>query len=238
MEQPQISTQPVLVVDDEPEIVSLVAYHLERAGYTVSTATDGAEAISKTRLEQPRLIVLDLMLPGITGFQVLEAIRSQPETQDVPVLMLTALRDDEDRIRGLSLGVDDYVTKPFNPDELVLRVGAILRRVESQSGMPEVITVGPIALNLLSQRVLVEDRPVDLTRTEYRLLLLLAQQQGRVLGRSQLLEDVWAAIPDMQTRTVDVHVQRLRSKLGAAGEMIETVRRLGYRLRVETEAEK
>lgn len=234
MEQPQTSTQPVLVVDDEPEIVSLVAYHLEKAGYTVSTAIDGAEAISKTRLENPRLIVLDLMLPGITGFQVLEAIRSQPETQGIPVLMLTALRDDEDRIRGLSLGVDDYVTKPFNPEELVLRVGAILRRAETQLGRPEVITAGPIALNLLSQRVMVDGRHVDLTRTEYRLLLLLAQQQGRVLERSRLLEDVWAAVPDMQTRTVDVHVQRLRSKLGAAGEMIETVRKLGYRLRLET----
>ncbi len=236
MEQLQTSTQPILVVDDEPEIVSLVAYHLERAGYTVSTATDGAAAIVKTRREQPRLIVLDIMLPGITGFEVLEAVRSRPDTKDVPVLMLTALQDDEDRIRGLSLGVDDYVTKPFNPEELVLRVGAILRRVESRSGMPETITAGPIALNLLSQRVLIDGRHVDLTRTEYRLLLLLAQQQGRVVERSQLLEDVWAAMPDMQTRTVDVHIQRLRSKLGAAGEMIETVRRLGYRLRLETAA--
>lgn len=236
VEQIQTSTQPVLVVDDEPEIVSLVAYHLEKAGYAVSTAADGAEAIVKSHRDRPRLIILDLMLPGITGFQVLEAIRSRPETQDVPVLMLTALRDDEDRIRGLSLGVDDYVTKPFNPEELVLRVAAILRRVGSHSGMPEVIVVGPIALNLLSQRVLVAGHHVDLTRTEYRLLLLLAQQQGRVLERTRLLEDVWAAVPDMHTRTVDVHVQRLRSKLGAAGEMIETVRGLGYRLRLETSA--
>lgn len=232
MEQLQISAQRVLVVDDEPEIVSLVAYHLERAGYAVSTASDGAEAIEKTRLEHPRLIVLDLMLPGISGFQVLEAIRSRPETKNVPVLMLTALRDDEDRIRGLSLGTDDYVTKPFNPEELVLRVAAILRRVESQAGMPEVLAVGPVVLHLLSQRVLVDGRHVDLTRTEYRLLLLLVQMQGRVLERAELLEEVWAADPDMQTRTVDVHVQRLRSKLGAAGEMIETVRGLGYRLQV------
>lgn len=236
MEQPQTSAQRVLVVDDEPEILSLVAYHLEKAGYAVSTAGDGAEAIEKTRLEHPRLIVLDLLLPGISGFQVLEAIRAQPETKSVPVLMLTALRDDEDRVHGLSLGVDDYVTKPFNPEELVLRVTAILRRVESQAGMPETLSVGPIALNLLTQRVQVDGRHVDLTRTEYRLLLLLAQKQGRVLERTQLLEDVWAADPEMQTRTVDVHVQRLRSKLGAAGEMIETVRGLGYRLRLETAA--
>jgi two-component system phosphate regulon response regulator PhoB len=234
VEQTPSSTQPVLVVDDEPEIVSLVTYHLEKAGYVVSTASDGAEAIVKSRREQPCLIVLDLMLPGISGFQVLEAIRSRSETQHVPVLMLTALRDDEDRIRGLSLGVDDYVTKPFNPEELVLRVAAILRRVGAQAGMPEVITAGPITLNLLSQRVTVGGHAVDLTRTEYRLLLLLAQQQGRVLDRAQLLEDVWAAVPDMQTRTVDVHVQRLRSKLGAVGEMIETVRGLGYRLRLQT----
>lgn len=224
----------MLVVDDEPEIVSLVAYHLEKAGYVVSTATDGAEAIVKTRRELPRLIVLDILLPGITGFDVLEAIRSRPETRDIPVLMLTAMREDEDRIRGLSLGVDDYVTKPFNPEELVLRVAAILRRVNAQKGASEVISVGPITVNLLSQRVHLNGRLLDLTRTEYRLLLLLAQQHGRVLDRGELLAEVWTAVPDMQTRTVDVHVQRLRSKLGAAGEMIETVRGLGYRLRVET----
>lgn len=234
MEQHSNSAQPVLVVDDEPEIVSLVAYHLEKAGYAVSTATDGAEAIVKTRKELPRLIVLDILLPGITGFDVLEAIRSRAETRDIPVLMLTAMREDEDRIRGLSLGVDDYVTKPFNPEELVLRVAAILRRVNAQKGASEVISVGPITVNLLSQRVHLNGRLLDLTRTEYRLLLLLAQQHGRVLDRGELLAEVWAAVPDMQTRTVDVHVQRLRSKLGAAGEMIETVRGLGYRLRVET----
>lgn len=233
VEQRPNSAQPVLVVDDEPEIVSLVAYHLEKAGYAVSTAADGAEAIVKARKELPCLIVLDILLPGITGFNVLEAIRSRAETRDIPVLMLTAMREDEDRIRGLSLGVDDYVTKPFNPEELVLRVAAILRRVQSK-GTSEVITVGPITVNLLSQRVHLDGRLLDLTRTEYRLLLLLAQQHGRVLDRGELLAEVWAAVPDMQTRTVDVHVQRLRSKLGAAGEMIETVRGLGYRLRVET----
>ena len=234
VEQLPNSTQPVLVVDDEPEIVSLVAYHLEKAGYAVSTAADGAEAIVKARKELPCLIVLDILLPGITGFDVLEAIRSRAETRAIPVLMLTAMREDEDRIHGLSLGVDDYVTKPFNPEELVLRVAAILRRATAQKGASEVISVGPITVNLLSQRVHLNGRLLDLTRTEYRLLLLLAQQHGRVLDRGELLAEVWAAVPDMQTRTVDVHVQRLRSKLGAAGEMIETVRGLGYRLRVET----
>jgi two-component system, OmpR family, phosphate regulon response regulator PhoB len=229
----QIGAGTVLVVDDEPEIVALISHHLTQAGYAVSAAYDGAEAIERLRAARPRLVVLDVMLPGITGFDVLAAIRAQPALEDLPVLMLTALRDDEDRIKGLSLGVDDYVTKPFNPEELVLRVNAILRRAGAEAQAKE-LTAGRISINLLSQRARIDGRIIDLTPTEYRLLVLLVQQQGRAIERAQLLSDVWAAVPDMQTRTVDVHVQRLRSKLGAIGESVETIRGVGYRLRIES----
>lgn len=233
MENQTDSGARVLIVEDEPEIASLVAYHLEKAGYVVSIAAEGEEAVTRARSERPALIILDLMLPGISGFQVLEVIRGSDEIRDTAVLMLTALREDEDRIRGLSLGVDDYVTKPFNPEELVLRVGAILRRVGSQNASVKVLTAGPISVDPFAHRVTVSGAEVDLTSMEYRLLLLLIQQPGRVVGRPQLLEGVWAAVPDLQTRTVDVHVQRLRSKLGAAGAMIETIRGHGYRIKVE-----
>ena len=229
-------TGTVLVVDDEPEIAELVAHHLTLAGYEVHTAGDGPEAIQRIRDLRPRMVVLDVMLPGMTGFDVLSAIRANSETQELPVLMLTALRDDEDRIRGLSLGVDDYVTKPLNPEEIVLRVNAILRRAGSGSTETKVLNAGRISINLLSQRVSIDGKAIDLTPTEYRLLVLLVQQQGRTIGRTQLLADVWAAVPDMQTRTVDVHVQRLRSKLGPIGESVETIRGVGYRLRIHTAA--
>jgi two-component system phosphate regulon response regulator PhoB len=222
----------ILVVDDEPDIVALIAYHLAKAGYRVSTAATGADALQAARDERPRLVVLDLMLPGISGFDVLEQLRATATPRDVAVLMLTARAEEADRIHGLSLGADDYLTKPFSPQELVLRVGAILRRV-SAAGMQdaEVVSIGPLLIDRGSHRVSVDDQEIELTPTEYKLLLLLAERRGRVQARSHLLEVVWDASPDIQTRTVDMHVQRLRSKLGAAGDLIETVRGFGYRLR-------
>ena len=221
----------VLVVDDEADIVALVAYHMLKAGYRVSTASGGAEAVVAARHERPALIVLDLMLPGLSGYEVLQALRSETTTREVAVLMLTAKHEEQDRIRGLSLGADDYLTKPFSPQELVLRAGAILRRVKAGGGhSADALSVGPIGIDRAAHLVTVDARPVELTPTEYRLLLLLAERRGRVQSRARLLETVWDAAPDIQTRTVDMHVQRLRSKLGAAGDMIETVRGFGYRL--------
>jgi two-component system phosphate regulon response regulator PhoB len=223
----------VLVVDDEPDIVALVAYHLARAGYRVSTAASGTEALALARQDRPALVVLDLMLPGLDGYEVLERLRADDATRDVAVLMLTARREEADRIRGLALGADDYLAKPFSPQELVLRVGAILRRVGAAPRMAvDALTVGPLAIDRGAHRVSVDGTEVELTPTEYRLLLTLAERRGRVQARSHLLETVWEAAPDIQTRTVDMHVQRLRAKLGAAGELIETVRGFGYRLRV------
>jgi two-component system, OmpR family, phosphate regulon response regulator PhoB len=227
--------QRILVVDDEPDIVALIAYHLAKAGYRVSTATTGVDALDTARRERPALVVLDLMLPEMSGYEVLEQLRADRVTASIGVLMLTARRDEPDRIRGLALGADDYLTKPFSPQELVLRVGAILRRISSAGEMaPDVIMVGPIRIERSQHRVLVNEAAIDLTPTEYKLLLTLAERRGRVQARGHLLETVWEAAPDIQTRTVDMHVQRLRAKLGDAGSLIETVRGFGYRLRPET----
>jgi two-component system phosphate regulon response regulator PhoB len=232
MTPPTAPAERILVVDDEPEIVALVAYHLAKAGYRVSTASNGEDALDAARREHPDLIVLDLMLPGLSGFDILEQLRAEEGTRDVAVLMLTARREEPDRIRGLELGADDYLTKPFSLAELVLRVGAILRRAGTTvPGSSDSVVVGPLVIDRGAMTVTVAGKPVELTPTEFRLLLTLAERRGRVQGRAHLLETVWEAAPDIQTRTVDMHVQRLRAKLGDAGEFIETVRGFGYRLR-------
>ncbi len=225
-------TDRVLVVDDEPEIVALVVYHLAKAGYRVSTASSGPDALVRAKQERPSLIVLDLMLPGIDGYEVLERLRQDDATRGIAVLMLTARREEPDRIRGLSLGADDYLTKPFSPQELVLRVAAILRRIGAPArGEVDIVDIGPIAIDRSAHRVTVDGDDVELTPTEFKLLLTLAEGRGRVQARGHLLETVWEAAPDIQTRTVDMHIQRLRAKLGPAGDLIETVRGFGYRLR-------
>ncbi len=223
-------THRVLVVDDEPDITALVAYHLARAGYRVSTASNGTEALRSAREERPDAVVLDLMLPGASGYDVLQELRRMDETREVGVILLTSRREEVDRIRGLALGADDYLTKPFSPAELTLRVGAILRRI----GAPPVasgslLTAGPITVDRAAHRATLAGDDLDLTATEYRLLVTLLERRGRVQSRPQLLESVWDAQPDIQTRTVDLHVQRLRAKLGEEGRMIETVRGFGYR---------
>ncbi len=222
----------VLVVDDEPDIVALVAYHLAKSGYTVSTAASGTEGLAVARRDKPSIIVLDLMLPGLSGLEVMEELRADSATSGIAVLMLTARREEKDRIKGLTLGADDYLTKPFSPQELVLRVGAILRRVKAGgTESQDVRQIGPLRIDKTAHRVTVDGRELDLTPTEFKLLSLLAERRGRVQPRNLLLEMVWEAAPDIQTRTVDMHVQRLRAKLGAAGDLIETVRGFGYRIR-------
>jgi two-component system, OmpR family, phosphate regulon response regulator PhoB len=222
----------ILVVDDEADIVALVAYHLAKSGYRVSTASSGTEALEAARRERPVLVVLDLMLPGMSGYEVLEQIRAGETTRDIAVLMLTARREEPDRIQGLSLGADDYLTKPFSPQELVLRVGAILRRIGAGGvSNSEKLMIGPLAIDCAAHLVHVDGEPIELTPTEFKLLLTLAERRGRVQARAHLLQTVWEAAPDIQTRTVDMHVQRLRAKLGVAGDLIETVRGFGYRIR-------
>jgi two-component system phosphate regulon response regulator PhoB len=223
----------ILVVEDERDIAALVAYHLTKEGYRVRTAEGGSEALEAAAAERPDLLILDLMLPGLSGYDVLGEMRRREELADVPVIVLTARRDEADRVKGLELGADDYVTKPFSPRELVLRVGAVLRRTQSPAvaGSARVLRGGPIDVDLNAMRVSVDGDSIDVTPTEYRLLVTLLERRGRVQSRQQLLETAWDIHARIETRTVDMHVQRLRSKLGDSGTLIETVRGFGYRFK-------
>ncbi len=229
-------SERILVVEDEPDISALVAYHLARESYRVRTAFDGAEALEAVRRERPDLLVLDLMLPGMSGLDVLRELRGRPEYESLPVILLTARKEEGDRVEGLRLGADDYVAKPFSPQELVLRVQAVLRRVRQHppsGGGGALLQVGPVVIDTDAARVEVEGRRLDLTPTEHRLLTILLERRGRVQSRRQLLEAVWDTTANITTRTVDMHVQRLRTKLGAAAPWLETVRGFGYRFRTE-----
>ena len=228
----------VLVVEDERDIAALVAYQLTRDGFRVETAGNGIEALDAIRRELPDLVILDRMLPGLSGDQVLKRLRAEPTTANLPVLVLTAKRDQEDRIAGLELGADDYLTKPFSPRELVLRARAILRRVQevgSESG-GRVLRAGPIRLDVGANQAYLAGEEVKLTPTEFRLLQALMERRGRTQSRKQLLEKAWevgSTVSDrIQTRTVDMHVRRLRTKLGDVGDWVQTIRGFGYRLKV------
>ena len=217
----------ILVVDDEPHIVELLRLYLEREGYAVVTATDGPTAVDLHRRTGPDLVVLDLMLPGMDGFEVCRAIRRDADT---PVLMLTARSDDVDAIVGLELGADDYVTKPFNPRALVARVKAILRRSDGSVRAGRPIEVGTLRIDPRRREASVGDRALTLRAREFDLLAALAREAGVVLTRDQLLEDVWGTDFPGETRTVDVHVAEVRKQLADDGPVIETVRGIGYRL--------
>jgi two-component system phosphate regulon response regulator PhoB len=237
------SVPRVLVVEDEPDIAALIAYQLTREGFRVETAGDGPEALRAIAREIPDLVVLDRMLPGISGDEVLQQLRSEPSTCNIPVLVLTAKREQEDRIDGLELGADDYLTKPFSPRELVLRARAILRRVR-EAGITaggRVLRVGPLRLDVASHQASLEGQELNLTPTEFRLLQALMERRGRTQSRKQLLEVAWEVESGIsgriQTRTVDMHVRRLRTKLGDVGEWIQTIRGFGYRLKVPDGAE-
>jgi two-component system, OmpR family, phosphate regulon response regulator PhoB len=224
---------PVLIVDDERDLRTLVDFNLRQAGYTTAQAATGAEALARARSLRPKVVVLDLNLPDVSGMDVCRLLRGDPALRDVAILMLTARGAEGDRVQGLELGADDYVAKPFNVRELVLRVESVARRRQGATA-PEPrqrLTAGAIALDLDAHLCYVEERELPLTLQEFRLLVYLIQGKGRVRTRDELLADVWNTSPEVETRTVDTHVKRLRDKLGAAGEIIETVRGLGYRIR-------
>jgi two-component system phosphate regulon response regulator PhoB len=226
--------QRILVVDDEPDILGLVTYQLSRQGFRVSTAVNGRTAIETAEAEVPDLIILDLMLPELDGYEALRLLRDNPKTSRIPIILLTARDEDDRKIQGFELGADDYVTKPFNAQELVLRVEAVLRRVRAEPvASRRLLKVGPIELDKDAMTASLGGQPVDLTLLEYRLLETLLERRGRVQSRQQLLEAVWDTNARIGTRTVDMHVARLRSKLEEAGDMIETVRGVGYRIRAE-----
>ena len=219
----------ILVVDDEPDAVELVAFNLKHAGFDVLTAADGAEALKKARTDLPDLVVLDLMLPEVDGLEVCKLLRRDATTAGIPILMLTAKAAEIDRVLGLELGADDYVTKPFSPRELMLRIKGLLRRRDAAEVKAERMQCGELVIDVPAHRVTVHGRPIELTATEFKLLALLAQRRGRVQSRDQLLKDVWEYDNVIDTRTVDTHMRRLREKLGKAAKHLDTVRGVGYR---------
>jgi two-component system, OmpR family, phosphate regulon response regulator PhoB len=219
----------ILIVEDEAALVVLLRYNLEAEGHVVGVATTGEEAKLLLAEERPDLVILDWMLPGLSGIEICRQIRARPETRDLPVIMLTARGEEGDRIRGLATGADDYVVKPFSVAELTARVKAILRRAVPER-VADVVSIGDITLDRAAHRVMRQGRAVKLGPTEYRLLLVLMESAGRVLSRAQLLDGVWGRDGDVDERTVDVHVGRLRKALvrGNEADLIRTVRGAGY----------
>jgi len=221
----------ILVVEDEADLQQIVAYNLRQAGHEVATAGNGEAALTLVRQRAPDLMVLDLMLPGISGTDVCRSVKNDPATRHVAVLMLTAKGSEIDRVVGFELGADDYVVKPFSVRELALRIAAILRRQQAGTTTDSAarIDFGKLRIDRDAHRVWVEGEEAPLTALEFRLLCLLFDRRDRVQSRAALLDDVWGVSSDLETRTVDTHVKRLREKLGAAGAYIETVRGVGYR---------
>ncbi len=219
----------ILVVDDEPEAVELIEFNLKQSGYTVSTATDGAEALKKARSQVPDLIVLDVMLPEMDGFEICKTLRLDASTSRVPIIMLTAKAAEIDRVLGLELGADDYLTKPFSTRELLLRIKKLLARGQAGELSENLLRFGDLSIDTPRHLASWREKPFDLTATEFKLLTVLAQRAGRVQSRDQLLRDVWEYDSLIDTRTVDTHMRRLREKLGPASKHLDTVRGVGYR---------
>ena len=222
------SGRKILIIEDESDVVDLLTLNLRKAGFRTSTAADGASGLQKARDARPDFIILDLMLPKMSGLEVCKILKGDTATSPIPILMLTAKAEEIDRIVGLEFGADDYVTKPFSPREIVLRIRAILRRGETPS---ESLKAGAISIDPARHEVRVNGKRVHLTSLEFKLLRTLMQRRGRVQDRDRLLNEVWGYESVIDTRTVDTHVRRLREKLGKAGDVIETVRGFGYRLR-------
>lgn len=224
-----MAKQKILVVDDELDVTELLEFNLKAAGYDVQSAEDGPTALKKARDTQPDLIVLDVMLPEMQGTDVCKELRRDPVTSAIPIIMLTAKAAEIDRVLGLELGADDYVTKPFSPRELVLRIRGLLRRGQATDQPQEVMKVGDLIVDIPKHQVTVKGKAVDLTATEFKLITTLVQRKGRVQSREQLLQDVWEYDSLIDTRTVDTHMRRLREKLGPAARYLDTVRGVGYR---------
>ena len=224
------SGRKILIIEDESDVADLLTLNLRKAGFRISTAADGASGLQKARDDRPDFIVLDLMLPKMLGLEVCRILKSDTATRHIPILMLTAKAEEIDRIVGLEFGADDYVTKPFSPREVVLRIKAILRRAEG-GAEDECLSAGSIVIDPARHEVSVHGKRVNLTSLEFKLLRTLMQRRGRVQARDRLLNDVWGYESVIDTRTVDTHVRRLRKKLGKAADAIESVRGFGYRLR-------
>ena len=220
----------ILVIEDSRDIADLIEHYLKGAGYETTLTANGSEGLRLARATPPDAIILDLMLPGMDGLHVCQALRSEDKTAAIPIIMLTARGEEADRIRGLEFGADDYVTKPFSPKELVARVGALLRRVHRPVATGKILTHGPLTIDLDKHVVQIEGEAIRLTAKEFLLLQYLIEHRGRVLSRDQLLTDVWSYQYTGGTRTVDVHIRRLREKVPFLSTAIATVKQFGYKL--------
>jgi len=226
----------ILIVDDEQDLVRTLDYILQREGFRTRIAMDGTQALEAVQRDPlPDLVLLDLMLPDLPGTEVCQQLRSSERTRDIPVLMLTAKSEEIDRVVGFEVGADDYVAKPFSVRELLLRIRAILRRIQPERSDRDEVHFGLLTLDQPGHRTWVKGEEVSLTVLEFKLLSTLLERKGRVQSRDNLLSDVWGYQADVTSRTVDTHVKRLREKLGPAGRYIETVRGVGYRFRAEPE---
>ena len=220
--------ETVLIIEDEADVVDLIRYNLKKAKFRVLTAQDGAEGFSMAVTDRPDAVVLDIMLPRLNGFEVLKKLKADSRSESIPILILSAKGESESRIKGLQLGADDYMLKPFSPKELVLRIQALLRR-STKPGKSETSIDGPFVFDLTSMNLTLEGKRLDLTATEFKLVSMLVAKAGSILSRKELLQEVWGYNSTVDSRTVDTHMRRLREKLGSHASCIETIRGQGYR---------
>ncbi|MFZ2356785.1 MAG: response regulator [Candidatus Omnitrophota bacterium] len=227
--------ETILIVEDEKDIVKMLDYNLKKEGFKTLIAHDGEDALDAANTKLPDLILLDLMLPGLDGFEVCKTLKAERKTASIPIIMLTAKSQESDKIVGLELGADDYVTKPFSPRELLARIKAVLRRVKEKDKLLEVLKIDDLTIDLSKIAVSVKDKPVELTSKEFELLKTLIKAKGRVLSRDYLLDTIWGFdhAVEIQTRTVDVHIRTLRKKLKSEAKRIITVKNYGYRFEYE-----
>ena len=229
--------EKILIVEDEPDIIKMLEYNLKKEGFRITSVSDGREALRQAEREHPDIIILDLMLPEIDGLEVCKTLKQSSDTADIPVIMLTAKAQETDKIVGLELGADDYITKPFSIRELTARVKAVLRRTGEKNKLPEIFEIGNLTIDFSKIKVTVGSKPVELTAKEFELLSALIKAKGRVLSRDYLLDNIWGfdQAVEIQSRTVDVHIQTLRKKLKQAAKRVVTVKNYGYRFEQEEE---
>lgn len=232
-----MAKEKILIVEDEKDIAKMLEYNLQKEGFKTCVAGDGEDALDAVKAEHPDIVLLDLMLPGIDGLEVCKTLKGDAQTSPVPIIMLTAKSQESDKIVGLELGADDYVTKPFSPRELMARIKAVLRRVKEKDKLPEVLKIGDLTIDFAKIRVAVKDKACELTAKEFELLKTLVKAKGRVLSRDYLLDAIWGFdhAMEIQTRTVDVHIRTLRKKLKSESGRIFTVKNYGYRFEYEDE---
>lgn len=227
--------EKILIVEDEPDIVKMLDYNLKKEGFRITSASDGREALRRVERDRPDIIILDLMLPEIDGLEVCKLLKQSPGTANIPIIMLTAKAQETDKIVGLELGADDYITKPFSIRELTARVKAVLRRAREKEKLPEIFKTGTMTIDFSKIKVAIGNKPVELTAKEFELLSALIKAKGRVLSRDYLLDNIWGfdQAVEIQSRTVDVHIQTLRKKLKTEAKRIVTVKNYGYRFEQE-----